>query len=250
MSQFILNINPIISGFSFNGFNAGISVLHIRSGVAFHREHFVKAENIVAVAVVRVVSVLDRSDADGLCDLGDPDDDNDGIEDGVEDANHSGTVDAGETDPCNPDTDGDGFSDEDDNCPANAVGRPLSPRFISIKCRDYSFRKYSLTGKLSNERPLIGHVLEEDEIWSCTTCGACEQECPLFIEYIDKIVDLRRGLVDEGKVPQSLQKPLRAIEKRGNPYGKMEKKRVDWTQEIAEDCPVKILEKGKNVKPS
>ena len=78
-------------------------------------------------------------------------------------------------------------------------------------------------------------LLEEDEIWSCTTCGACEQECPLFIEYIDKIVDLRRGLVDEGMVPQSLQKPLRAIEKRGNPYGKMEKKRADWTKDLSED---------------
>ena len=131
-----------------------------------------------------------------------------------------------------------------DNCPANAVGRPLSPRFISIKCRDYSFNKYPLIGKPANSRPLMGHVLEEDEIWSCTTCGACEQECPLFIEYIDKIVDLRRGLVDEGMVPQSLQKPLRAIEKRGNPYGKMEKKRADWTKDLSEDFHVKIL--GKN----
>jgi Fe-S oxidoreductase len=131
-----------------------------------------------------------------------------------------------------------------DNCPANAVGRPLSPRFISIKCRDYSFNKYPLIGKPSNDRPLMGHVLEEDEIWSCTTCGACEQECPLFIEYIDKIIDLRRGLVDEGMVPQSLQKALRAIEKRGNPYGKMEKKRGDWTKDLSEDFNVNIL--GKN----
>jgi Fe-S oxidoreductase len=130
-----------------------------------------------------------------------------------------------------------------DNCPAHAVGRPLSPRFISIKCRDYSFKKYPLTGMSENDRFLIGNVLEEDEIWSCTTCGACEQECPLFIEYIDKIVDLRRGLVDEGMVPQSLQKPLRAIEKRGNPYGKMEKKRADWTKDLPEDFNVKILGK-------
>ncbi|MGB6012744.1 MAG: (Fe-S)-binding protein, partial [Desulfobacterales bacterium] len=72
-----------------------------------------------------------------------------------------------------------------DNCPANAVGRPLSPRFISIKCRDYSFKSYPLKGKADNGRPFIGKVLEEDEVWSCTTCGACEEECPLFIEYID-----------------------------------------------------------------
>ncbi|MFO7556064.1 MAG: (Fe-S)-binding protein [Desulfobacterales bacterium] len=128
-----------------------------------------------------------------------------------------------------------------DNCPANAVGRPLSPRFISIKCRNYSFNKYPLKGKPLDVNPFIGNVLEEDEIWSCTTCGACEQECPVFIEYIDKIVDVRRGLVDDGMVPQSLQKPLGALEKRGNPYGKMEKKRADWTGGLPEDLNVKIL---------
>jgi Fe-S oxidoreductase len=130
-----------------------------------------------------------------------------------------------------------------DNCPANAAGRPLSPRFISIKSRDYSFSHYPLRGKFIRNEPLVGDIFDEDEIWSCTTCGACEEECPLMIEYIDKIIDLRRGMVDEGTVPQSLQKPLRAIEKRGNPYGKMEKKRAEWTRAegFAEDCDVKIV---------
>jgi len=132
-----------------------------------------------------------------------------------------------------------------DRCPANAVGRPLSPRFISIKGRDYAFKHYPwIGGNGSEPQPLIGNIYGEDEIWSCTTCGACEQECPLGIEYIDKMVDLRRGMVDEGMVPQSLQKPLGAIEKRGNPWGKMERKRADWTKDIAEDCKVKLLEKG------
>jgi Fe-S oxidoreductase len=130
-----------------------------------------------------------------------------------------------------------------DNCPANAVGRPLSPRFISIKCRNYSFNRYPLRGKPVDVNPFIGNVLEEDEVWSCTTCGACEQECPVFIEYIDKIVDVRRGLVDDGMVPQSLQKPLGALEKRGNPYGKMEKKRADWTKDLPEGFNIKILGK-------
>ncbi|RZB34664.1 MAG: hypothetical protein SRB1_00432 [Desulfobacteraceae bacterium Eth-SRB1] len=133
-----------------------------------------------------------------------------------------------------------------DQCPANAVGRPLSPRFISIKCRDYIFKNYPLFGKPPvNTENLIGNVFTEDEIWSCTTCGACEAECPLMIEYIDKIVDLRRGMVDDGIVPQSLQKPLRALEKRGNPYGKMEKKRSDWAREkeFSEKYKVKILGK-------
>jgi len=117
-----------------------------------------------------------------------------------------------------------------DNCPANSVGRPLSPRFISIKARDYAFHHYPMFGRASNGVPLIGAIYSDDEVWSCTTCGACEEECPLLIEYIDKIVDLRRGLVDDGNVPKSIQKALKALESRGNPYGKMEKKRADWTK--------------------
>jgi Fe-S oxidoreductase len=130
-----------------------------------------------------------------------------------------------------------------DNCPANTVGRPLSPRFISIKGRDLAFKKYPLLGTpQSNGQGLIGSIYSEDEIWSCTTCGACEQECPLGIEYIDKIVDLRRGMVDDGLVPQSLQKPLSALEKRGNPWGKLEKKRVEWIKDLGDEVPVKVLD--------
>lgn len=142
-----------------------------------------------------------------------------------------------------------------DNCPSNAAGRPLSPRFLTIKARDYAFQHYpmfgkamfdkAMFGKAGNGHPLVGSIYSEDEIWSCTTCGACEAECPLLIEYIDKIVDLRRGLIDDGKVPQSLQKPLKALESRGNPYGKMEKKKADWS--LAKDfqsfCAVKRLDK-------
>jgi Fe-S oxidoreductase len=133
-----------------------------------------------------------------------------------------------------------------DNCPANAVGRPLSPRFISIKGRDLAFKNYPIYpygSPFKKSADLIGSIYEEDEIWSCTTCGACEQECPIGIEYIDKIVDLRRGMVDEGMVPQSLQKPLSALEKRGNPWGKMEKKRADWTKDLPADVTVKDLTK-------
>ena len=136
-----------------------------------------------------------------------------------------------------------------DNCPANAAGRPLAPRFLTIKSRDYAFQHYPVFGKAGNGQPLIGNVFSEDEIWSCTTCGACEEECPLLVEYIDKIVDLRRGMIDDGNVPQSLQKPLQALENRGNPYGKMEKKRADWTRApgFQHTCPVKILDRKKDV---
>ena len=134
-----------------------------------------------------------------------------------------------------------------DQCPANLVKRPLSPRFITIKARDLMFKKYSWKNDFQFGRdPLVGSIYEADEIWSCTTCGACEQECPIGIEYIDKIVDLRRGLVDEGEVPQTLQKPLQALSKRGNPWGKVEKKRADWARdkEFAAECEVKIMENG------
>lgn len=131
-----------------------------------------------------------------------------------------------------------------DQCPAKAAGRPLIPRFLNIKARDYAFQHYPVFGKAHNHEPLIGTIYSEDEIWSCTTCGACEEECPLLLEYIDKIVDLRRGMVDDGNVPQSLQKPLKALESRGNPYGKMEKKRADWakTGGFQQGCGLKILD--------
>ena len=136
-----------------------------------------------------------------------------------------------------------------DQCPANAAGRPLSPRFITIKARDLIFKNYPIKSGViyTSDKLLVEDIYTEDEIWSCTTCGACEQECPLGIEYIDKMVDLRRGMVDEGMVPQSLQKPLKALEKRGNPYGKMEKKRADWAKEktFAQTHTVKDL--GKDV---
>ncbi len=132
-----------------------------------------------------------------------------------------------------------------DHCPANAVKRPLSPRFISIKARDYAFRQYPIFGKPEAEpENLIGGIFSEDEIWSCTTCGACEEECPIGIEYIDKIVDLRRGMVDDGLVPQSLQKPMSALEKRGNPWGKLEKKRAEWTAGVGDGIDVKLVERG------
>jgi Fe-S oxidoreductase len=133
-----------------------------------------------------------------------------------------------------------------DNCPANAAGRPLSPRFLTIKARDYSFGHYPVFGPSDGNQALVGSIYSDDEIWSCTTCGACEEECPLLVEYIDKIVDLRRGLIDDGRVPQTLQKPLKALESRGNPYGKLEKKRADWinSKDFAQSCSVKMLDRS------
>ncbi|MGB5303503.1 MAG: (Fe-S)-binding protein, partial [Gemmatimonadota bacterium] len=92
-----------------------------------------------------------------------------------------------------------------------------------------AYSGYPIVGrrKPKDEQPvLVGETIADAELWACTTCGACEEACPVLIEYVDKIVDMRRYLVDEGRVPASLQKPLADLEKRGNPYGKPPRKRA------------------------
>ena len=139
-----------------------------------------------------------------------------------------------------------------DNCPANTVGRPLSPMEVTIKVRDYAYQNrplFGFTGKRNSQDlnlPLIGNILTPDEIWSCTTCGACEEECPVFIEYIDKIIDLRRYMVESAMVPKDFQDALLRFEKTGNPFGKPPAKRADWVNEL-DNVPVKILEEGDEV---
>lgn len=122
-----------------------------------------------------------------------------------------------------------------DHCPAYATGTPLSPRMLSIKTRDAAYAAYPILGNIvpPQERPaLVGETITDAELWSCTTCGACEEACPVMIEYIDRIVDMRRFLVDDGRLPAALQKPMAALEKRGNPYGKMARKRGEWVEEV------------------
>ncbi|MBI4962933.1 MAG: (Fe-S)-binding protein [Desulfomonile tiedjei] len=132
-----------------------------------------------------------------------------------------------------------------DNCPATTVGRALSPKMISIKARDYAYKYFPVFGSAPDpgEIKLIGDIITDKEIWACTTCGACERECPIFIQYIDKIVDMRRYLLDQGDVPQSLQKPMQQIKKKGNAYGGSKQKRAAWAKEL-EGIEVKELKKG------
>lgn len=128
-----------------------------------------------------------------------------------------------------------------DHCPAYATGTPLSPRMISIKSRDFAYGKYPILGASNTGLEpveLVGDLITDGELWACTTCGACEEACPVFIEYVDKIVDMRRYLVEEGRVPASIQKPLEDLEKRGNPYGKMPGQRDGWTRLDGDSEPV------------
>jgi Fe-S oxidoreductase len=86
----------------------------------------------------------------------------------------------------------------------------------------------------------------EDEIWACTTCGACDVVCPVWVKHIDKIVDLRRNLVEESTLPETAKGALQSIESRGHPWRGTTLKRTDWAQglgikTLAEDSKVDIL---------
>ncbi len=134
-----------------------------------------------------------------------------------------------------------------DNCPATTVGRHLSPKMISVKARDYAYKYYPIFGSAPDPSGVqfTGEIITDKEIWACTTCGACEAECPILIEYIDKIVDMRRYLLDQGTIPASLQKPLQQIKKKGNAYGGSKQKRAAWTKEL-EGVEVRELKKGES----
>lgn len=93
---------------------------------------------------------------------------------------------------------------------------------------------------------MVGALIAHDEIWSCTTCGACEEECPLFIEYIDKIIDMRRHCIETSQNPNTFNPVLMHFEKTGNPFGKPAAKRADWLKEM-EETTVKVLREGEGV---
>jgi Fe-S oxidoreductase len=140
-----------------------------------------------------------------------------------------------------------------DNCPANITGRPLSPKMLTLKLRDHGYHKVPVfafknkEGTKKDEKadaiPMIGGLISHDEIWSCTTCGACEEECPVFIEYIDKIIDMRRHLIETAQNPKTFNQVLMHFEKTGNPFGKPATKRADWAREL-EDTSVRVVKEG------
>jgi len=131
-------------------------------------------------------------------------------------------------------------------CPAFASGKPLSPKALILDLREH-LRAYgphapaAETAAAGNDSHLIGKVIQEETLWSCTTCMACMQECPVFIEHVPKIIDMRRSLVmEESRFPETMQRALRSLEARGHPYPGTVVSRVDWTQ----GTNVKILSQG------
>ncbi|KAF5995910.1 (Fe-S)-binding protein [Streptomyces mirabilis] len=154
-------------------------------------------------------------------------------------------------------------------CPAWNTGKPLSPKLLIMSLRDHAHAKapYLLAGggktmegeekasaeQLADvpaaalaeaERPLIGTfeengVIDPDVLWSCTTCGACVEQCPVDIEHIDHIVDMRRyQVMIESAFPSEAGTMLKNLEKKGNPWGLAKKQRLEWTKEVDFEIPV------------
>jgi Fe-S oxidoreductase/nitrate reductase gamma subunit len=122
-----------------------------------------------------------------------------------------------------------------DNCPAYLSGKPLSPKKViqDLKGHLTGQEKKSGKGEASGEQtlPIAGNVISEDELWACTTCGACEQACPVFIEVIDKAVDLRRYLVlMESKFSGEVKLFFKNMETNYNPWTIGFATRADWAK--------------------
>jgi Fe-S oxidoreductase len=142
-------------------------------------------------------------------------------------------------------------------CPAWATGKPLSPKQLIMDLRDHALDKapYLLASEEERvslapdilelaRRPLVGPaedngVIDPEVIWSCTNCGACVEECPVDIEHIDHINGMRRHQVlVESAFPQEATAMLNNLERRGNPWGMAEDKRLEWVTELGFDVPV------------
>jgi Fe-S oxidoreductase len=138
-------------------------------------------------------------------------------------------------------------------CPAWNTGKPLSPKLLIMDLRDELFEagpklleaKHKGEGAyregLAELKPLNPDVVEDEVIWDCTTCGACVQACPVNIEHIDAIVDMRRNLImSESRFPREMQSALQNLETTGNPWGSAPQARLEWMQGTSRQEPLDI----------
>lgn len=151
-------------------------------------------------------------------------------------------------------------------CPASGTGKMLSPMQLIVKLRDHlteqgaaitskapwvptfafaSANQAALEAATGSEGPsLIGDVITEQEIWACTTCRNCEDQCPVMNEHVDKIVDMRRYLVmTQGKMNGEASRTFSNIERQGNPWGISKKDRNKWTEDS--EVPVPTVKEEK-----
>jgi len=121
-------------------------------------------------------------------------------------------------------------------CPAHMAGTALSPKQIIVKLKRH------MHGELPG--PIHGELIRPEELWACTTCMACVEECPAFIDIVDTIIDLRRYLaLSEGALPSTAPQSLQNIQRAGNPWGLPAGERLAW----AHGLDVPVMEPGKEV---
>jgi Fe-S oxidoreductase len=121
-------------------------------------------------------------------------------------------------------------------CPAWHTDKPLSPKLLIMAMRDHAMSKVVETENLVGE----GAPIDLDVLWSCTSCGACVEECPVDIEHVDHIVNMRRfQVLVESEFPAELGGTFRNLEKAGNPWGANKQDREGWIAEC--DFPVRVV---------
>ena len=133
-----------------------------------------------------------------------------------------------------------------DQCPAWATDKPLSPKLVIMDLRDHMMASASelLSGKEVpadgvSSKALVPDVIQDDVLWSCTTCGACVEQCPVDIEHVDTILDMRRyEVLMEARFPSEGGLMLRNIENQGDPWGLGQSHRLDWTESLEFEVPV------------
>ena len=138
-------------------------------------------------------------------------------------------------------------------CPATAAGEPLSPRDLILDLRELAEGSLGIRARLgipplsSANDPLIGGRITAETVWSCTQCMACVEICPVGIEHVPIIGQLRRTLVEQGELDPRLSSTLESIEATGNSFGRPRRERPRWTSELgfevkdARSDPVELL---------
>jgi Fe-S oxidoreductase len=130
-----------------------------------------------------------------------------------------------------------------DVCPAYATGKALSPKLLIMAIRDQAMAEgpKALADATYTPPPIVPNAVTDDIVWDCVTCGACVRECPVGIEHIDHIIDLRRNLVMvESRFPDEAGAMLRDVDRSSNPWGKPQADRTHW----AEGLGVRVLQPG------
>ena len=121
-----------------------------------------------------------------------------------------------------------------DVCPANLTGKILSPMHIVENLKEHVLETGPALANgqdVQAEKPLIGRWIQQEAIWDCLTCGACVQECPVGVEHINTIIDVRRHLVmEKAEMPESAQNALMSLEQRGHPWRGTTYTRTSWAE--------------------